>query len=48
MMCWIALLDVVVCNTRHSEQILNEVESARREHVKVMAPPRYVVNIQGF
>lgn len=48
MLCWRALLDAVTCNTRHSEQVLNEVESVRREHVKVMVPPGFVVNIEGF
>ena len=48
MLCWIALLDAVICNTRHSELVLDEVESARRDHVKVMVPPGFVVNIQGY
>ena len=48
MLCWIALLDTVFCITRHSEQVLGEVKSARRDNVKVMVPPGFVVNIQGF
>ena len=48
MLCWIALLDAVFCITRHSEQVLSEVESARRNNVKVMVPSGFVLHIQGF
>jgi hypothetical protein len=38
MLYWSTLLDAVICNTTHSEQVLDEVESVRREHVEVMVP----------
>ena len=48
MLSWIVLLDAIFCITRHNEQVLSEVESARRDNMKVMVPPGFVVNIQGF
>ena len=38
MLYWTALLEVVIYITWHSEQQLNAVEKARREHVKKFNP----------